>query len=230
MRRDEALRRLSDHKDELREKFGVTSIAIFGSTARDEARPDSDVDTLIEIERPAGFFTIAKVNFYLEDILGAKVDLATSGALKPPIQKRIYEDLIYVGTNSEDAYRSRSSMSNDREWRFRLDDIRDSIEKILRYVQGMDFDTFIEDEIRIDAVIRNFEIIGEAVRYIPDEFRASNSHIDWQDMADMRNRLIHGYIDIKLDIVWSAIADDLPPLLSSVRELIESHPYTTDCS
>ena len=54
MQRDEALKILSDHKYELRDKFGVTSIAIFGSTARDEAGPDSDVDTLIEIERPAG--------------------------------------------------------------------------------------------------------------------------------------------------------------------------------
>ncbi len=96
MQRDEALKILSDHKYELRDKFGVTSIAIFGSTARDEAGPDSDVDTLIEIERPAGFFKIARVKFYLEDILETEVDLATPGALRPPIRERIYEDLIYV--------------------------------------------------------------------------------------------------------------------------------------
>ncbi len=96
MRRDEALKRLSEHKDELRDKFGVTSIAIFGSTARDEARPDSDVDVLIEIERPAGFFKIARVEFYLEDALGTEVDLATPGALRSPIRERIYHDLIHV--------------------------------------------------------------------------------------------------------------------------------------
>ncbi len=88
MRRDQALKILSDHKDELRE--------MFGSTARDEARPDSDVDTLIEIERPAGFFEVARVKFYLEDLLDTKVDLATPDALRAPIRKRIYEDLIYV--------------------------------------------------------------------------------------------------------------------------------------
>ena len=96
MRRDETLKILSEHKDDLREKFGVTSIAIFGSTARDEARPDSDVDTLIEIERPAGFFEVARVKFYLEDLLDTKVDLATPGALRAPIRERIYQDLIYV--------------------------------------------------------------------------------------------------------------------------------------
>ena len=96
MQQDEALRILSEHKVELREMFGVKSIAIFGSTARDEARPDSDVDTLIEIERPAGFFKIARVKFYLEDILETEVDLATPGALRSPIRERIYEDFIYV--------------------------------------------------------------------------------------------------------------------------------------
>jgi len=96
MRRDLALKILSDHKDDLREKFGVTSIAIFGSTARDEATPDSDVDTLIGIERSAGFFEVARVRFYLEDLLNTKVDLATTGALRSPIRERIYEDLIHV--------------------------------------------------------------------------------------------------------------------------------------
>ena len=96
MRRDEAIKRLSDHKDELRDRFGVTSIAIFGSTARDEARPDSDVDTLIEIERPAGFFEVSRVKFYLEELLDTKVDLATPGALRSPIREHIYKDIIYV--------------------------------------------------------------------------------------------------------------------------------------
>lgn len=96
MRRDQALRILTDHKDDLREKFGVTSIAIFGSTARDQARPDSDVDVLIEIERPAGFFKIARVEFYLEDLLGTDIDLATPGDLRSPIRERIYEDLVHV--------------------------------------------------------------------------------------------------------------------------------------
>ena len=199
MRRDEALKRLSEHKDDLRDRFGVTSIAIFGSTARDEARPDSDVDTLIEIERPAGFFTLSKVNFYLEDLLGAKVDLVTPGGLRSPIRERIYDELIYVGAEPENGYTRSPSMSIEREWRFRLNHIHDSTEKILRYVRGMDFDTFSENQMVIDTVIRNFEIIGEAVRYVPDEFKASHPHIDWQDMADMRNRLIHGYSDINLD-------------------------------
>ena len=224
MRRDHALEILSDHKDELYEMFGVTSIAIFGSTARDEATPGSDVDTLIEIERPASLFTISRVNRYLEDILDAKVDLVTPGGLRSPIRERIYQDLIYAGSQNGHIRRPTMPTSNEREWRFRLNDIQDSAEKILRYVHGMDFDTFIQDELTIDAVIRNFEIIGEAARYIPDEFRASHPHIDWQNMADMRNRLIHGYSDLSMDIVWNTIVNHLPPLLSDIRETLKVPP------
>lgn len=118
--------------------------------------------------------------------------------------------------------------NNQRDWRLRLSDIRDSAEKILQYVQGMDFDTFSQDQRTIDAVIRNFEIIGEAARHIPDEFKRAHSHISWRETTRMRNRLIHGYFGVNTAIVWDTILNDLPPLLSSIRELIESHPYTTD--
>ena len=118
--------------------------------------------------------------------------------------------------------------SDSRDWRLRLSDIQDSAEKIIRYVQGMDLDSFSEDERTIDAVIRNFEIIGEAARNVPDEFKNSHPHVAWQEMNRMRNRLIHAYFGVNVTVVWDTILNDLPPLLSSIRELIESHPYTTD--
>ncbi len=96
MDRDRALMILSDHKAELREKHGVKSLAIFGSTARNEARDDSDVDILVEFDRPIGFFGLAQVRFYLEDALGQQVDLATPGALRSQIRERVYRDLVYA--------------------------------------------------------------------------------------------------------------------------------------
>jgi predicted nucleotidyltransferase len=96
MERDTALKILSEHKAELRRKHGVGSIAIFGSTARNEARPNSDVDILVEFERPIGFFELAEVRFYLEGALGQQVDLATSGSLRPPVRERVYEDVVYA--------------------------------------------------------------------------------------------------------------------------------------
>lgn len=103
-------------------------------------------------------------------------------------------------------------MYSDRsDWRLRLNDIRDSAEKVLRYVQGMDFDTFSEDKRTIDAVVRNFEIIGEAARNVPDGFKSAHSHIAWQEMTRMRNRLIHAYFGVNVTVVWDTIVNDLPP-------------------
>ncbi|MDP6455344.1 MAG: nucleotidyltransferase family protein [SAR202 cluster bacterium] len=96
MDRDKALSTLSRSKEELQQKFGVKSIAVFGSTARNEARSDSDVDILVEFEEPVGYFTLADVQFYLEDVLGIDVDLATPGSLKSPVRERVYKDLIYA--------------------------------------------------------------------------------------------------------------------------------------
>ena len=96
MNRDEVLNILSNSKEELEQKFGVKSIAVFGSTARNEARSDSDVDVLVEFKEPVGYFTLANVQFYLEDALGIDVDLATPGSLRSPVKERVYKDLIYA--------------------------------------------------------------------------------------------------------------------------------------
>lgn len=73
-------------------------------------------------------------------------------------------------------------------------DIIESMEKILRYTRGMDFEDFVENGMAYDAVIRNFEIIGEAARNIPDGITSEHTGIPWADMVGMRNILIHGYL------------------------------------
>lgn len=79
--------------------------------------------------------------------------------------------------------------------------IIESMEKILDYTSGLDFDDFIENGMAYDAVIRNFEIIGEAARNIPDEIAAQHPEIPWSDMVGMRNILIHSYLGIDDSIV-----------------------------
>ncbi len=88
---------LQAHRDILRERYGVQTIALFGSYARGDATPESDVDLLVELEKPIGlrFFELWD---YLESIVGTRVDLLTPGALrrKPRLQERVQEDLVYV--------------------------------------------------------------------------------------------------------------------------------------
>jgi len=84
------------HKRELKRKYGVKEIGIFGSFARNENRKGSDIDILVEIEKPMGFFTFIRLERHLSDLLGAKVDLVTKNALKPHIGRRILTEIIYV--------------------------------------------------------------------------------------------------------------------------------------
>ncbi len=95
MRREEALTTLSAQMASLA-RFGVKSLALFGSVARDEARPDSDVDLLVEFDRPVGMFTFIEVKEYLEGALGRRVDLVSRNGLKWQLRDRILEEAVSV--------------------------------------------------------------------------------------------------------------------------------------
>lgn len=93
MRRDDVLTRLAMHQNEIR-AFGVKSLSLFGSVARDEARFDSDVDLLVEFDPPVGLFTVVRLRNYLEDLLGQRVDLVLHDAVKKRLREQIEKDLI----------------------------------------------------------------------------------------------------------------------------------------
>lgn len=94
MHRDEALAILAAHGDELRKEHHVRTLSIFGSVARDEAGPESDVDVLVEFDEPVGLFTFIGLKLYLEEILGRPVDLATPDALRARMRDRILSEAI----------------------------------------------------------------------------------------------------------------------------------------
>lgn len=106
-----------------------------------------------------------------------------------------------------------------REWRFYLNDMTDFASKVLSYTEGMDQDEFAESALTYDATLRNLELIGEAATHIPDEIRTSHPEIPWRMIIATRNRLIHGYLGIDNDTLWSIIRDDIPELLSKLNAL-----------
>lgn len=97
-----------------------------------------------------------------------------------------------------------------------LDHILGAISKIESFTLDITQQDFVNSVLIQDAVIRNFEIIGEATKKISKEFTQSHPEIPWQDLAGMRDKLIHDYIDVDLDVVWKTIETDLPLL----KELI----------
>ena len=107
----------------------------------------------------------------------------------------------------------------EREWRFYLDDMIQFSEKVLVYTEGLDQESFEADEKAYDATIRKLELIGEAATHIPDKIREASSSISWRKVIATRNRLIHGYLGIDNDILWSIIQDDIPVLLQDLKSL-----------
>jgi uncharacterized protein with HEPN domain len=83
-----------------------------------------------------------------------------------------------------------------------IEDMLDSCNKILQYTDGMTFEDFTKDSKTIDAVIRNFEIIGEAANRLPEEFKDQHSSVDWHRIRGFRNRIVHDYMGIDYGIVW----------------------------
>lgn len=103
-----------------------------------------------------------------------------------------------------------------------LEDILDSSRKILEYTSSMTFALFSEDNKTIDAVIRNFEVIGEACNLMPEEFKDRHPSIDWHRIRGFRNRIVHDYFGIDLQIIWKIIAEHIPSLIAEI-EKIQNH-------
>ncbi|QDL08477.1 nucleotidyltransferase [Brasilonema octagenarum UFV-E1] len=93
MKRDEVLAIVAAHRKQL-QAMGVKSLELFGSVARDEADPDSDVDFLVEFDRPVGLFEFIEVRLYLEDVLGCSVDMGTQDALREHLREPVLKDVI----------------------------------------------------------------------------------------------------------------------------------------
>jgi predicted nucleotidyltransferase len=96
MRRDQLLAIVGMHEPQLRAEHGVKTLTLFGSVARDEAKLNSDVDLLVEFDRPTGYFGLVRLQLFLEKLLGSPVDLGTPGSLKPSMRQRIEQESLRV--------------------------------------------------------------------------------------------------------------------------------------
>ena len=102
-----------------------------------------------------------------------------------------------------------------------LNDIDDSISDILNFAADMTVDEFEADKKTQYAVIHCLEVIGEAVKKIPDDLKNRYNKIPWKEIAGMRDKLIHDYFGVDLETVWTTIAEDIPPLKELIGQIIE---------
>lgn len=104
-----------------------------------------------------------------------------------------------------------------RKWRFYLGDMIGFARNALSYTAGLSKAGFVADSRTYDATLRNLELIGEAARNIPEEVRSAHPEIPWRMIIATRNRLIHAYLGIDDDTIWSIIQDDVPELLEALE-------------
>lgn len=104
-----------------------------------------------------------------------------------------------------------------------FNDILDSLTRVIKYSKGLSYDELIKNDMAIDAIIRNFEVIGEAAKYIPEEFKHKYPELPLKEMVGMRNVLIHDYLGIDYKFIWQTIQEDLPELKQVVTRIIKEN-------
>jgi uncharacterized protein with HEPN domain len=108
---------------------------------------------------------------------------------------------------------------SEREWRFYVTDMIGFCEKVLAFTQGLAQAQFVADAMRFDATVRNLELVGEAASHIPQDVRSAHPIIPWRMLIATRNQLIHGYLGLDNDILWSIVQTDVPVLLPQLKLL-----------
>ncbi|MHC5056635.1 MAG: HepT-like ribonuclease domain-containing protein [Planctomycetota bacterium] len=108
-----------------------------------------------------------------------------------------------------------------RDYRVSLDDILEAAARVREYVHGMTLEDFASDRRTLDAIVRNLEVIGEAVKALPEDVRSKGPDVEWRRIAGLRDILIHQYFGIDIEIIWDVVTSKVPPLEEQVRRLLD---------
>jgi uncharacterized protein with HEPN domain len=108
-----------------------------------------------------------------------------------------------------------------RVWRDYVADILTSIQEVEEFTRSMDYGDFASDKKTVNAVVRSLEIMGEAAKRVPEEVRQRYPNIPWKRMTGMRDKLIHEYSGVDLEIVWGVVKTELPPVKPLIEQIIE---------
>jgi uncharacterized protein with HEPN domain/predicted nucleotidyltransferase len=222
LRREEAMRILRAHEAELRAQ-GVTRLALFGSTVRDEARPDSDVDVLVDIDwqQPFSLIEWAGLELYLQDVLGRRVEVSLRRGLKRHLTNSIMADAEEVfpvlGRRALEPGGIGMPAHNLRQ---RLQDILDAIGELEDFTAGKTFEDVRATALLRRGIERDIEVISEASRRITADLIQKHPQVPWHKVMAIGNILRHEYEKVQAEILWSIVTKDLPVLRQAIEAMI----------
>jgi uncharacterized protein with HEPN domain/predicted nucleotidyltransferase len=207
---------------DLRRRFKVTRLGVFGSYARGQEDPESDLDLLIEFSKGWRLSDLAWLKEEVNALLGMKVDVVPRDGLKPHIGRRVLADVVWLdeATGSGGAVatiRERPpSPRPDREIRDFLHDILENIEAVNVFVADGDFARLLSDRLYRDALLHALFIIGEATTHIPAATRRDHPDIPWTQIVALRNVIAHNYHGLTLETIWETARHELAGLSIAV--------------
>ncbi len=208
--KENILNLIEEHKNRI-ESFGVRRIRLFGSFARRESSLESDIDLFVEFKPgEKSFRNLMELGDFLEDLLGRHVELVTPGSLDRYIGPYILHEVEHGGQASM----PKSSLPY-------LQHILDEANLLIERSTSLKKNDFMQDEFLKRGVVRSLEIIGEAAKKVPSEFREKHKKVNGKGMAGMRDRLIHEYDTVDYDTVWDVVKKEIPTLKQRIEEIIQ---------
>lgn len=205
---------------ELCRRRHIRRLSLFGSILRDDFGPDSDVDVLVEFEpghRPG--WKIVEIENDLSRLFGGRdVEVLTPGSLGPLLRDRVLGEAAVIydrGRSVATVERRRGSpMSRAERDASYLGHMLDAARRAIQRVEGVTFEQFAADDSLQDAVAHRIQIVGEAARRVSAATRSQYPSIPWPEVVGMRHRIVHDYLNVRVDILWDVVRNDLPPLVA----------------
>ncbi len=204
----------------LRERYGVKELGVFGSYLRGEQRQDSDLDLLVDFEKDISLWDVMELEEFLSERLGVRVDLIMKSSLRfrPHTAEKILKSYVPVVENWKDIIRQKEMPR--RDYREYIKDILQECEFVRKYTQGIEYEDFLESDLLRHAVVRALEVIGEAVKNLPNELLEKYPQIEWKRVKGMRDRLAHAYFGVDYELLWKVVKEELPSLCKVVRDML----------
>jgi len=201
--REEVILALNARFAVIRKLYGVKKIGLFGSVARGEERPESDLDIEVEFETGMDSYqNFIGLSLYLDDLLGRRVDLVLSRVLASYLRPELGAEF--------------AALSRDQVY---LGQILDEITYLSHRTHGVTARDFQKDETVRRAVLRSMEVIGESAGRISDAGRQDRATIPWNELEGLKTRLVHPYFSPDWGMVWNVLNVFLPSVEPSLRKL-----------